>query len=205
MQQHKKEVIRMSTMFARKTAHGTDWISPETLLYERRQVFFTGPVTAESSHQAIVRMAALDQVSHEPISLVIDSPGGDVHAGLALIDCMQGIESPVHTKGIGLIASMGAVILACGAKGERTMAPHASLLVHQPIVTGMGGQASDMEIAVKSTIRLKRTLNELLADAAGVSVSDIDSITDRDTWFTAQEAVEFGLADKVESKRFFEM
>jgi ATP-dependent Clp protease protease subunit len=130
------------------------------------------------------------------IRLYINSPGGSVTAGMAIYDTMQHIRSDVTTICLGQAASMGAFLLSAGAKGKRLALPHSRVLIHQPL-GGAQGQATDIEIAAREILRIKRELNELLASHTGQSVKQIEKDTDRDNIMTAQEAKTYGLVDEV--------
>lgn len=130
------------------------------------------------------------------IRLYINSPGGSVTAGLAIYDTIQHIRSDVVTICLGQAASMGAFLLAAGAKGKRMALPHSRILIHQPL-GGAQGQATDIEIQAKEILRIKRQLNELLSEHTGQSVKNIEKDTDRDNIMTAVQAKEYGLVDQV--------
>lgn len=132
----------------------------------------------------------------EPIHIYISSPGGSVMAGLAILDTMQLITSPVYTYAMGMVASMAAVLFACGEKGHRYMLPNAEIMIHQPL-GGASGQASDIEIQAKHILNLKRRLYKILSTATGKQVKTIEKESDRDNYFEAKEAIAFGLADEV--------
>lgn len=132
----------------------------------------------------------------EPIHMYISSPGGSVMAGLAILDTMQLISAPVHTYAMGMVASMAAVLFACGEKGHRYMLPNAEIMIHQPL-GGASGQASDIEIQAKHILSLKRRLYKILSQATGKQVKTIEKESDRDNYFEAKEAIAFGLADTI--------
>ncbi|HCL56960.1 MAG TPA: ATP-dependent Clp endopeptidase proteolytic subunit ClpP [Spirochaetia bacterium] len=134
------------------------------------------------------------------ISLYINSPGGVVTAGLAIYDTMQFIKPDVSTICIGQAASMGAVLLAAGAKGKRYSLPNSRIMIHQPL-GGAQGQATDIEIQTKEILRLKKNLNEMLAFHSGKNIKEIVKDTDRDFFMSGQEAKEYGLIDEVITKR----
>lgn len=139
--------------------------------------------------------------SEEPIHLYISSPGGSVMAGLAILDTMNLISAPVHTYAMGLVASMAAVLFACGEKGYRKILPNAEVMIHQPL-GGYQGQASDIEIHANHILMLKTKLNKILAKATGQNIRTIAKETDRDRYFEADEAIRFGLADvKIEKMK----
>ncbi|MDD2790321.1 MAG: ATP-dependent Clp protease proteolytic subunit [Sulfurimonas sp.] len=134
--------------------------------------------------------------SSEPIHLYISSPGGSVMAGLAILDTMELISAPVYTYAMGMVASMAAVIFTCGEKGHRYIMPNAEVMIHQPL-GGTSGQASDIEIQANHIISLKKRLYKIIAKATGRHVKTIEKESDRDNYFEASKAIEFGLADAI--------
>ena len=134
------------------------------------------------------------------ISLYINSPGGSITAGMAIYDTMQYIKCDVSTICIGMAASMGAFLLSSGAKGKRFALPHSEIMIHQPL-GGMQGQASDIKIHADRIIKIRQTLNEILAQNTGKPLETIEKDTDRDNFLTAKEALEYGIIDKVIDKR----
>ena len=156
-----------------------------------------GPITDMNANVVIAQMLYL--VSKDPkkdIKLYINSPGGSVTAGLAIYDTMQYLKCPVSTICIGLAASMGAVILACGTKGKRFALPNAEIMLHQ-VASGVEGQASEIEIAAKQIIKIKGKINDILASHTGQPKEVIEKDTDRDFYMTAEEAKQYGLIDEV--------
>ena len=143
------------------------------------------------------------QDSTKDISLYINSPGGSVTAGLAIYDTMNYIKCDVSTICVGMAASMGAFLLSSGAKGKRIALPNSEILIHQPLVGGHGitGQATDVEIAAKNLLKTKEKLNRILAQNCGKDYETLVKDTDRDNWMSANEAMEYGLVDKVIDKR----
>lgn len=180
---------------AKGTSRGTDYISLPTNLYARRMIFLTGPIDDDLAESTVMQLLCLEGT--DPATIVINSVGGSVSAGLAIIDAMEAVGYPVCTHAIGRAASMGAAILACGERGHRTASPHADILIHQPLMYGAGGQASDIAIAAQAVLKTRETLNELLAEKTGRMPDEIADATDRDNWMNAHEAVEFGLIDSV--------
>ncbi|MDD5203658.1 MAG: ATP-dependent Clp protease proteolytic subunit [Sulfurimonas sp.] len=134
--------------------------------------------------------------SSEPNHLYISSPGGSVMAGLAILDTMELISAPVYTYAMGMVASMAAVIFTCGEKGHRYIMPNAEVMIHQPL-GGTSGQASDIEIQANHIISLKKRLYKIIAKATGKHVKTIEKESDRDNYFEASKAIEFGLADAI--------
>lgn len=143
------------------------------------------------------------QDSTKDISLYINSPGGSVTAGMAIYDTMNYIKCDVSTICVGMAASMGAFLLSSGAKGKRIALPNSEILIHQPLIGGNGitGQTTDIEIAAKNMVRTKEKLTKILAQNCGKDYETLWADTDRDNWMTAQEALEYGLVDKVIDKR----
>jgi len=137
--------------------------------------------------------------SGEPIHIYISSPGGSVMSGLAILDTMELITAPVYTYAMGMVASMAAVLFACGEKGHRYIIPNAEVMIHQPL-GGTHGQASDIEIQANHIISLKKRLYKILAKATGKHVKTIEKESDRDNYFEAAQAIEFGLADTILKK-----
>lgn len=130
------------------------------------------------------------------ITMYVNSPGGGVYAGLGMVDTMNFIKPDVGTVCVGMAASMGAVLLAAGAKGKRAALKHSRVMIHQPL-SGMQGQASDMEISLRQTMEVKKDLYQILADASGKTYDKIEKDCDRDYWMRSDEAKEYGLIDKV--------
>ena len=187
-----------------KTAAGERSMDIYSRLLEDRIVVLHGEVNSASANVIVAQLlylAAKD--SESPITMYIDSPGGSVMAGLSIVDTMNYIKPSVHTICTGFAASMGAVIFSSGEKGSRLILPHAQVLIHQPLISGEGltGQCSDIMIHAEHIIKTRETLEELLCDATGRSLEEIHSACERDNYFTAKEAVEFGLCDKIITKQ----
>ena len=163
---------------------------------ENRIVLLTGAIEDEMAASVISQMLYLDSVGKSEISLYINSPGGAVNAGLAIYDVMQSLRSPVSTICMGHAASMAAVILSGGAKGRRFILPHSEVMIHQPS-GGIDGQAMDIRIAASHIESLRADTNGILAQNCGVPLEEIESATDRDYWMKAEEAVKFGIVDRV--------
>ncbi len=140
------------------------------------------------------------QDSEKDISLYINSPGGSVTAGMAIVDTMNYVKCDVATICMGMAASMGAFILSCGAKGKRSALPNSEIMIHQPL-GGMQGQATDIKIHADRIIKMKKKLNEMLAANTGKPLETIEHDTDRDNFMSAEEACAYGLIDKVVEKR----
>ncbi len=166
-------------------------------LLKERIIFLGTAITDEVSNLAIAQLLFLQSEDAEkPVSLYVNSPGGSVTAGLAMYDTIQFLKCPVQTYCVGQAASMGAVLLACGAHGKRFALPNARVMIHQPW-GGMEGQASDISIHAREILRLRDRLNEILAHHTGKSVEAIAKDTDRDFFMSAAEAKAYGLIDEV--------
>ncbi|MFN7087604.1 MAG: ATP-dependent Clp endopeptidase proteolytic subunit ClpP [Burkholderiales bacterium] len=166
-------------------------------LLKERVVFLVGPVTEVTANLIVAQLLFLESENPDKdISFYINSPGGAVSAGLAIYDTMQFIKPDVSTLCIGQAASMGALLLAAGAKGKRFCLPNSRVMIHQPM-GGFQGQASDIEIHAKEILYLKARLNEILARHTGQKIETIEKDTDRDNFLSADQAVAYGLVDKV--------
>jgi len=180
-----------------KTQRGERVYDIFSRLLEERIVFLAGPVTDMNANVVIAQMLYL--VSKDPkkdIKLYINSPGGSVTAGLAIYDTMQFIKCPVSTICVGLAASMAAVILAAGDKGKRFALPNSEILVHQ-VMGGAQGQATEIEITARQIIKIKASLNQILAKHTGQPIDRIEKDSDRDFYMTSPEAKAYGLVDEV--------
>ena len=166
-------------------------------LLRERIIFLGPPIDDMVANLIVAQMLLLDsENSEKDIMLYINSPGGSVTAGFAIYDTMQHIRADVSTICLGQAASMGAFLLSSGAKGKRLALPHSRVLIHQPL-GGAQGQATDIEIQANEILRIKKSLNQILADNTGQPLKKIEKDTDRDYIMTAQEAVEYGMIDKV--------
>ena len=162
-----------------------------------RIVFISGEVNDDMANAVCAQLLFLQsQDAKKEISVYVNSPGGSVTAGLAIYDTMQFVKCPVATYCLGQAASMGAVLLAAGARGRRFALPNARIMIHQPW-GGAEGKASDIEITAKEILRLKEVLNEILAKHSGKAVGDVVRDTDRDHFMSAEEAKSWGLVDEV--------
>lgn len=169
-------------------------------LLKDRIIFIDDEITDHTASIVVAQLLFLEaQDPDKDINLYINSPGGSVTAGLAIYDTMQLIRPDVSTICVGLAASMGAFILAAGAKGKRYALPNAEVMIHQPL-GGAQGQASDIKIRADHILRTKERLNKILADNTGQKLEVIEKDTDRDNFMTADEAAEYGLVDKVIDK-----
>ena len=170
-------------------------------LLKDRIVFIGSPINDDIANLIVAQLLFLEsEDADKDIHMYINSPGGSVTAGLAIYDCMQFIKSPVSTLCMGQAASMGAVLLAAGAKGKRFALPRARIMIHQPL-GGAQGQASDLEIQAREILKMKKLLNEMLAKHCNQPVEKIERDGDRDYFMDAMQAKEYGLIDSVMEKR----
>lgn len=167
-------------------------------LLKERIVFVGGPISDEVANLVIAQLLFLDHEDpKKDIQMYINSPGGSVTAGLAIYDTMQHIRPDVSTICVGIAASMGAVLLASGKKGKRYTLPNSEVMLHQVMVEGIGGQATEIEIGAKQILKLKERLNHMLAKHTGQSYTKIEKDTDRDFYLTAEEAKAYGIIDDI--------
>lgn len=170
-------------------------------LLKERIIFLSTPIDDNVASLVIAQLLFLEaEDPKKDIFLYINSPGGVVTSGLAILDTMRYVKPDVCTTVIGQAASMGALLLAGGTKGKRAALPHARVMIHQPL-GGAEGQASDIQIAATEIIKTKKLLNKILADLTGQKISKIDKDTDRNFFMAAEEAVKYGLIDKVLDER----
>ena len=165
-------------------------------------IFLGRPIDDDLSSLLIAQMLFLEAENPEKdIALYINSPGGSVTAGLAVYDTMQYIKPDVATYCVGQASSMAAVLFAAGSKGKRIILPNSRILIHQPWASGLGGQQADIEIHAKDLLKMRERLDHILAHQTGRSTDDVHQDTERDRILSAEEAVEYGLADRVMSQR----
>jgi ATP-dependent Clp protease protease subunit len=173
---------------------------PEEPLSERflktRTVLLVGEVDKDLSEKVVRQLLLLDSMSEEPITLLIDSPGGDVYAGFSIFDVIRFIKAPVRIVGIGLVASAAALILLAVPRERRFGLPNSSYLIHQPL-SGMNGVATEIEIHARELEKTRARINEIIAEATGQPLEKITKDTDRDFWMNAPEAMQYGLIGKV--------
>lgn len=166
-------------------------------LLEDRVVFLSGEITSELANLVVAQLIYLESKDpNKDISLYINSPGGEVTAGLAIYDTMKYIRCDVSTICIGMAASMGAFLLAAGAKGKRYALPNSEIMIHQ-VLGGSKGQASDVEIQTRQLLKIKNKINSILAENVGKNVDEVERDTDRDNYLSAEEAKDYGIVDEV--------
>ncbi|MBQ0125648.1 MAG: ATP-dependent Clp endopeptidase proteolytic subunit ClpP [Clostridiales bacterium] len=188
-------------MVIEKTGLGERSYDIYSRLLNDRIVFLSDEVNDTTASLVVAQLLYLEaQDPDKDISLYINSPGGSISAGMAIFDTMNFIKCDVSTICVGMAASMGAFLLAAGAKGKRFALPNSEIMIHQPL-GGTQGQASDIKIQAEHIIKIRKKINAILADETGKSIEEIERDTDRDNWLDAEAAKEYGLVDKVIDKR----
>ena len=184
-------------MVVEQTSRGERAYDIYSRLLKERVVFLVGPVDDHTANVIVAQLLYLESENPDKdINLYINSPGGSVSAGLAIYDTMQFIKPDVSTMCVGQAASMGAMLLAAGAKGKRYCLPHSRVMIHQPL-GGYQGQATDIEIHTREILKIRSQLNDLLAFHSGQSVETIAQDTERDNFMGPEEAKEYGLIDEL--------
>lgn len=182
----------------KKQEAGPDPLAEKFL--KTRQILLSGEVNEELAEKITKQLLILEADSDKPIYIYIDSPGGDVDAGFAIFDTIRFVNAPVYTVGMGLVASAAALILLASPKERRLGFPHSHYLIHQPS-SGMKGVATDIEIHAAEIAKTKAKINEIISLETGTSLDKVVKDTDRDYWLSADEAISYGLINKVVSKR----
>ncbi len=187
----------MIPMVIESTGRGERAYDIYSLLLKERIIFLGTPINAQVANLIVAQLLFLDREDPErEISLYINSPGGEIAAGLAIYDTIQLIQAPVSTIAVGMAASMATVLLTAGTKGRRFALPHATIHLHQPL-GGAQGQATDIEIAAREILRMRALINAILREHTGLSEEQIERFTDRDFYMTAAQAAEYGIIDEV--------
>jgi len=195
------EMLGMVPMVIEQSGRGERAYDIYSRLLKERIIFLVGPVNDATANLVVAQLLFLESENPDKdISLYINSPGGSVSAGMAIFDTMQFIKPDVSTLCTGLAASMGAFLLAAGAKGKRFSLPNSRIMIHQPL-GGAQGQASDIEIQAREILYLRERLNAILAEKTGRTIDQIGKDTDRDNFMSAVAAAEYGLIDQVLEKR----
>jgi ATP-dependent Clp protease protease subunit len=195
------EMLGMVPMVIEQSGRGERAYDIYSRLLKERVIFLVGPVNDQMANLIVAQLLFLESENPDKdISLYINSPGGSVSAGLAIFDTMNFIKPDVSTLCTGMAASMGAFLLAAGAKGKRFSLPNSRIMIHQPS-GGSQGQASDIEIQAKEILYLRERLNHILAENTGKTMEQIHKDTDRDRFMSGDEAAEYGLIDKVLTSR----
>jgi ATP-dependent Clp protease protease subunit len=195
------KALNLVPMVVEQTARGERAYDIYSRLLKERVVFIVGPVEDHMANLTVAQLLYLESENPDKdIHLYINSPGGAVTAGLAIYDTMQFVKPDVSTICVGQAASMGALLLAGGAAGKRFCLPHSRVMIHQPL-GGFQGQASDIDIPAREVLKIRQHLNELLAKHTGQSIESVAKDTDRDNFMGPDEAVAYGLIDKVLDRR----
>lgn len=193
--------MNLVPMVVEQTARGERAYDIYSRLLKERVIFIVGPVEDHMANLVVAQLLFLESENPDKdISLYINSPGGSVSAGLSIYDTMQFIKPDVSTMCIGQAASMGAVLLAGGAKGKRYTLPHSRMMIHQPLA-GFQGQASDIDIHAREVLETRERLNRILSKHTGQTVERISKDTDRDNFMGGEAAVGYGLIDRVMERR----
>jgi ATP-dependent Clp protease protease subunit len=188
----------MVPMVVEQTSRGERASDIYSRLLQENIIFLGQPIDDNVANLVIAQLLFLTAENPEKdISIYINSPGGSITAGLAILDTMRVVQPDIVTYCVGQAASMAAVLLACGAKGKRYSLPHSRILIHQPSMSGLAGQATDIEIYAREILRMRDTLNSIIADATGQPVDRIERDVDRDYILGPAEALEYGLIDRV--------
>lgn len=188
-------------MVVEQTARGERSYDIFSRLLRNRIIFVGTPIVDQIANLIIAQLLFLEQDdADKEIDIYINSPGGSTSAGLAIYDCMQLVKCDVSTICMGLAASAASILLAGGAKGKRYALPFSRILIHQPWVKGIGGQATDINIHAKEILRTRSVMNEIMSRHTGRSLDDIQKDTERDYYLSAEEAVDYGIIDKVITK-----
>jgi len=189
-------------MVVEQTSRGERAYDIYSRLLKDNVIFLGQPIDDNVSNLIIAQLLFLEAENPEKdISIYVNSPGGSITAGLAIYDTMQYVKPDIATICIGQAASMAAVLLAAGTKGKRYCLPNSRVLIHQPLMHGLGGQATEIEIHAKDIIFMKARMNQILSHHTGQPIEKVDKDTDRDYILQAQQAQEYGLVDQVISKR----
>lgn len=165
-------------------------------LLKDRIIFLTGEIDDNLSNTIVSELLYLDSLNHEDIYLYINSPGGSITSGMAIMDTINFIKSDVRTICLGMAASMAAFLLSCGTKGKRFALPNAEVMIHQPL-GGVNGQATEIKIAAERILKLKKKINEILSKNTNQKIEKIEIDTERDYFLTADEAKEYGIIDNI--------
>ena len=196
-----EKALNLVPMVVEQSARGERAYDIYSRLLKERVVFIVGPIDDNTANLIVAQLLYLESENPEKdINFYINSPGGVVTAGMAIYDTMQFVKPDVATMCVGQAASMGALLLAAGAKGKRYALPHSRVMIHQPL-GGFQGQASDIDIHAREILKMKDTLNRILQKHTGQDFETIEKDTDRDKFLSAEEAREYGLVDEVLSTR----
>lgn len=181
-----------------ESVYGTREVSLTTRHLMNRNVFLTGSIDSEMANNFLSQFLYLEQESGEPITIYINSPGGEVNAGLMIYDTIQGSSLPINMVCTGMAASMAAILLAGGQKGRRYILKHSKVMIHEPLISnGVGGTATSIKNISDSILETREILNGILAEHTGKSMEEINAATNFDNYMNAEEAIEFGICDEI--------
>ena len=196
-----EQALNLVPMVVEQTSRGERAYDIYSRLLKERVIFVVGPVEDQMANLIVAQLLFLESENPDKdISLYINSPGGSVSAGMAIFDTMNFIKPDVSTLCTGMAASMGAFLLAAGAKGKRYSLPNSKIMIHQPL-GGAQGQATEIEIAAREILKTREQLNKILAETTGQPLEKVNQDTERDYFLSAQEAKDYGLVDQVIAKR----
>ena len=184
-----------------ESAHGVREVSLDTRHLMKRRIFLNGEINEETANDFLSQMLYLEQESKAPVTIYINSPGGSVNAGLVIYDCIQASELEINMVCTGTAASMAAIIFAGGQKERRFILPHSKVMIHEPLLAGgVGGSATSIKNISDSILETREIVNGILAKHTGKTVKEINKATSFDNYMNADEAIKFGLCDKVTTK-----
>jgi ATP-dependent Clp protease protease subunit len=181
-----------------ESAHGTREVSLATSHFMNRKLFLSGSIDAEMANQFLSQFLYLEQESDEPVTIYINSPGGEVNAGLMIYDVIQGSSLPINMVCTGMAASMAAILLAGGQKGRRYIMKHSKVMIHEPLIAnGVGGSATSIKNISESILETRKICNSILAKHTGKTLKEINAATSFDNYMNAEEAIQFGICDTI--------
>lgn len=192
--------MNLIPMIVDKSNNGEKSYDIFSRLLKDRIILLSGEIDDNLANIIVSELLYLDSINNDDISLYINSPGGSITAGMAIMDTMNFIKSDVSTICLGMAASMGAFLLSCGKKGKRYILPHAEVMIHQPL-GGVQGQATEIKIVAERILKLKEKLNTILAKNTGKDLKTITKDTERDYFLDSKEAVSYGIVDNILEKR----
>ena len=192
--------MNLIPMIVDKSNNGEKSYDIFSRLLKDRIILLSGEIDDNLANIIVSELLYLDSINNEDISLYINSPGGSITAGMAIMDTMNFIKSDVSTICLGMAASMGAFLLSCGKKGKRYILPHAEVMIHQPL-GGVQGQSTEIKIVAERILKLKEKLNTILAKNTGKDLKTITKDTERDYFLDSKEAVSYGIVDNILEKR----
>ena len=181
-----------------ESAHGTREVSLATRHLMNRKIFLTGSIDGEMANNFLSQFLYLEQESEEPVTIYINSPGGEVNAGLMIYDTIRGSRLSINMVCTGMAASMAAILLAGGQKGRRYILKHSKVMIHEPLISnGVGGSATSIKNISESILETREIVNGILAEHTGKSIEEINEATNFDNYMNAEEAIKFGICDEI--------